>query len=111
MTLDPISDYKVAKENFDEAYTKMAKIRRIIGDTSQMLQHPYEFMVSGTDVVYPSEVGLVRTPTLFASDWPNAKQIAQSLVALHQTYRVAKNAWNNLSQTDRAAVEKLADQT
>lgn len=110
MTLDPVSDYKVAKEQFDEAYTKMAKIRRVISDTSQMLQHPYEFMVSGTDVVFPSEVGLVRTPTLFASDWPNAKQIAQSLVALHQTYRVAKNAWSNLSQTDRAMVEKLPDQ-
>lgn len=111
MTLDPVSEYKVAKEQFDEAYTKMAKIRRIISDAGQMLQHPFEFMVSGTDVVFPSEVGLVRTPTLFASDWPNAKQIAQSLVALHQTYRVAKNAWNNLSQADRAMVDKLPDQT
>ena len=96
MPQDPIRDYKVAKEQFDEAYAKMVKIRRIINDTSQMLQHPYEFMVSGTDVVFPSEVGLVRTPTLFASDWPSAKQIAQSLVALHQTYRIVKNIWSNL---------------
>jgi hypothetical protein len=110
MTQDPIGDYKVAKEQFDEANSKMIKIRRIISETSQMLQHPYEFMVSGTDVVFPSEVGLVRTPTLFASDWPSAKQIAQSLVALHQTYRIAKNAWSDLSQADRANVEKLPDQ-
>jgi hypothetical protein len=110
MSQDPVQDYKVTKEQFDEAYAKMVKIRRIISDTSQMLQHPYEFMVTGTDVVFPSEVGLVRTPTLFASDWPSAKQIAQSLVALHQTYRIAKNAWNNLSQGDRANVEKLPDQ-
>jgi hypothetical protein len=110
MTQDPTRDYKVAKEQFDEANAKMIKIRRIITDTSQMLQHPYEFMVSGTDVVFPSEVGLVRTPTLFASDWPSAKQIAQSLVALHQTYRIAKNAWSNLSQADRANLEKLPDQ-
>ena len=110
MPQDPIRDYKVAKEQFDEAYNKMVKIRRIISDTSQMLQHPYEFIVSGTDVVFPSEVGLVRTPTLFASDWPSAKQIAQSLVALHQTYRIAKNAWSNLSQADRANLEKLPDQ-
>ena len=111
MTQNPVSDYKVAKEQFDEAYNKMVKIRRIISDTSQMLQHPYEFMVSGTDVVFPSEVGLVRTPTLFASDWPSAKQIAQSLVALHQTYRIAKNAWSNLSDSDKTTVEKLPDQT
>ena len=110
MSQDPIRDYKVAKEQFDEAYNKMVKIRRIINDTSQMLQHPYEFMVSGTDVVFPSEVGLVRTPTLFASDWPSAKQIAQSLVALHQTYRIAKNAWSNLSPGDKANLEKLPDQ-
>jgi hypothetical protein len=110
MSEEPIDAYKVAKEQFDEAYSKMAKIRRIITDTSQMLQQPFEFMVSGTDVVFPSEVGLVRTPTLFASDWPSAKQIAQSLVALHQTYRIAKNAWSNLSQSDRANVEKLPDQ-
>jgi hypothetical protein len=110
MTQDPIRDYKVAKEQFDEANSKMIKIRRIISETSQMLQHPYEFMVSGTDVAFPSEVGLVRTPTLFASDWPSAKQIAQSLVALHQTYRIANNAWSNLSQEDRANVEKLPEQ-
>jgi hypothetical protein len=110
MPQELVRDYKVAKEQFDEAYSKMVKIRRIISDTSQMLQLPYEFIVTGTDVVFPSEVGLVRTPTLFASDWPSAKQIAQSLVALHQTYRTAKNAWNNLSQEDRANVEKLSDQ-
>jgi hypothetical protein len=111
MSQDPVHDYKVAKEQFDEAYNKLVRIRRIITDTSQSLQHPYEFMVTGTDVVFPSEVGLVRTPTLFASDWPSAKQIAQSLVALHQAYRLAKNAWSNLSQTDRANVEKLPDET
>jgi hypothetical protein len=111
MSQDPVRTYKDAKEQFDEAYSKMARIRRIITEASQMLLHPYEFMVSGTDVVFPSEVGLVRTPTLFASDWPTAKQIAQSLVALHQTYRIAQNAWANLSQEDRAGVEKLPDRT
>ncbi len=110
MPQDPIHDYKVAKEKFEEAYTKMIRIRRIVTDTSQMFQHPYEFLVTGTDVVFPSEVGLVRTPTLFASDWPSAKQIAQCLVALHQTYQTAKNAWAKLSDTDKANVEKLPDQ-
>ncbi len=109
MSPDPIRTYKDAKEQFDEAYTKMVRIRRIITDTSQMLQHPFEFIVSGTEVVFPSEVGLVRTPTLFASDWPSAKQIAQSLVTLHEKYRIAQNAWMNLSQADRANVEKLPD--
>jgi hypothetical protein len=109
MSQNPIRDYKDAKEQLDEAYTKLLKIRRIITDVSQMLLHPYEFLVSGTDVAFPSEIGLVRTPTLSASDWPSAKQIAQSLVALHQTYRIAQNAWMNLSQADRAQVEKLPD--
>ncbi len=110
MAKDPVLDYKVAKEKYDEAYAKMVRIRRIVTDTSQMFQHPYEFIVTGTDVVFPSEVGLVRTPTLFAADWPSAKQIAQSLVALHQTYRMAKNAWVNLSDAERTQVEKLPDQ-
>ena len=109
MSQDPIRAYKGAKEQLDEAYIKMLRIRRIITEVSQMLLHPYEFMVSGTDVTFPSEVGLVRTPTLFASDWPSAKQIAQSLVALHEKYRIAQNAWANLSEEDRANVEKLPD--
>jgi hypothetical protein len=111
MSQDPISTYKQAKEHLDEAYTKMIRIRRTITEVGEMLLHPYEFMISGTDVVFPPEIGLVRTPTVFASDWPNAKQIAQSLVALHQTYRIAQNAWSNLSQADRANVEKLPDRT
>jgi hypothetical protein len=35
MAQDPIRDYKTAKEQFDEAYTKMTRIRRIITETSQ----------------------------------------------------------------------------
>jgi hypothetical protein len=110
MSQDPIRDYKIAREQLDEAYSKMVRVRRIITEVSQNLQHPYEFMVSGTDVVFPSEVGLVRTPTLFATEWPSAKQIAQSLVALHVAYRTAKNAWMNLSEADRATAGKLPDQ-
>jgi hypothetical protein len=110
MSRDPIGNYKYAKEQLDEAYVKVARIRRTITEVSQMLLHPYEFMVSGTDVKFPPEVGLVRTPTLFANDWPSASQIAQSLVALHQRYRIAQNAWGNLSLADRAQVEKLPDQ-
>jgi hypothetical protein len=109
MSEDVVRKYKDAKEQLDEAYTKVIRIRRIITEVSQNLTHPYEFMVSGTDITFPSEVGLVRTPTLFASDWPSAKQIAQSLVALHQTYRLAQNAWANLSDADRANVEKLPE--
>jgi hypothetical protein len=111
MPQDPVRAYLDAKEQLDEAYNQVKKVRRIITEVSQMLQNPYEFMVSGTDVVFPSEIGLVRTPTLSAADWPNAKQIAQSLVGLHQTYRIAQNAWGNLSQADRANVEKLPDRT
>jgi hypothetical protein len=111
MAQDPVRDYKSAKEQFDEAYTKMARIRRIITETSQNLQHPYEFLVSGTDVRFPSDVGLVRTPTLDATDWPSGKQIAQSLVTLHQTYRLAKNAWVNLSDAERTQVDKMPEQT
>lgn len=111
MAQDPVRDYKIAKEQLDEAYTKMARLRRIITEASQNLQHPYEFMVSGTDVKFPSDVGLVRTPTLDATDWPSGKQIAQSLVNLHQTYRLAQNAWLNLSQAERAQVEQLPEQT
>ena len=110
MSKDPIQDYKVAKEQLDEAYSKMVRIRRIITDTSQMLQDPYEVLITGTDVAFPSELGLVRTPTLFAADWPSAKQLAQSLVAIHQTYAIAKNAWNKLSPEDMANVEKLPNQ-
>jgi hypothetical protein len=110
MSQDLIGNYKYAREQFDEAYSKVAKIRRTITEVSQLLQHPYDFIVTGTDVKFPPEVGLVRTPVLFASDWPNPAQIAQSLVALHQKYRLAKNAWVNLSQGDRAQVEKLPDQ-
>ena len=109
MSPDPIGTYRDAKEQLDEAYTKVSRVRRIITEVNQMLEHPYEFMISGTDVGFPSELGLVRTPTLSAGEWPSAKQIAQSLVALHQTYRIAQNAWMNLSQADRAAVEKLPD--
>jgi hypothetical protein len=110
MSKDPIGNYKYAKEQLDDAYSKVLKIRRTITEVSQFLSHPYEFIISGTDVVFPPEVGLVRTPTLFADNWPSAKQIAQSLVALHQRYRIAQNAWMNLSQADRAQVEKLPDQ-
>jgi hypothetical protein len=110
MSKDPVHDYKAALEQLDEAYNKMVRYRRIITDTSQMLQHPYEMMISGTDVSFPSILGLVKTPTLFASDWPTAKQLAQSLVALHQAYAIAKNAWNNLPPEDRANVEKLPAQ-
>jgi|WetSurMetagenome_2_1015567.scaffolds.fasta_scaffold528704_1 hypothetical protein len=109
MSQDPVFIYKDAKEKLDEAYTKVVKLRRIITDTSQMMTHPYEFLISGTDVAFPSEIGLVRTPTLLASDWPTAKQIAQSLVVLHEKYRIAQTAWMNLSQTDRNNVEKLPE--
>jgi len=109
MSQDPIEAYKEAKEQLDEAFTKVVRIRRIITEVSEMLQHPYDFMISGTDVVFPSEVGLVRTPTLAASEWPTPKQMAQSLVALHGKYRIAQNAWANLSQSDRSSVEKLPE--
>ena len=111
MSQDTARDYLDAKEQLDEAYNKVRKVRRVITDASQMLQNPYEILVSGTDVTFPPEVGLVRTPILSAADWPSAKQIAQSLVALHQTYRIAQNAWNKLDQADRANVEKLPDRT
>jgi hypothetical protein len=109
MSPDPIANYKDAKEQLDEANAKVIRLRRIVTEVSQFLQHPYEFMISGTDVNFPSELGLVRTPTLSADEWPSAKQMAQSLVALHQKYRIAQNAWSNLSQSDRAMVEKLPD--
>jgi hypothetical protein len=109
MSQDPVEAYKQAREELDEAFTKVVRIRRIITEASEMMQHPYDFIVSGTDVVFPSEVGLVRTPTLAAYDWPNARQIAQSLVTLHGKYRIAQNAWANLSQSDRANVQKLPD--
>jgi hypothetical protein len=111
MSADPIATYKDAKQQLDEAYTKVLRVRRIITEVSQMLQHPFEFMISGTEVGFPSELGIVRTPTLSAADWPSAKQIAQSLVALHQTYRIAQNAWTNLPLADRATLEKLPDRT
>ncbi len=110
MSQDLIGNYKYAREQLDEAYTKLARIRRIIAEASQMLQHPYDLLVSGTEVKFPPEVGLVRTPVLFAADWPSATQIAQVLVALHQKYRIAQNAWVNLSQAERSQVEKLPDQ-
>lgn len=109
MSQDPIRIYKDAKEKLDEAYTRVLKVRREITEVSQMLQNPYDFTVSGTDVTFPSEVGFVRTPILFASNWPSAKEIAQSLVALHEKYRIAQNAWANLSEAERADVEKLPE--
>ena len=109
MSPDPIGTYKDAREQLDEAYAKVQRLRRIVTEVGQFLQHPYEFMISGTDVSFPSELGLVRTPTLSADEWPSAKQIAQGLVSLHQKYRIAQNAWSNLSQSDRAMVEKLPD--
>jgi hypothetical protein len=109
MPQDPVRVYKDALEELDEAYNKMKKIRRIITDAGQMLVHPYEVLVRGTDVRFPSDVGLVRTPTLDASDWPSAKQVAQVLVTLHEKYRAAQGAWAKLSDEDRATVEKLPD--
>ena len=111
MAPDPVRAYKEAKEQFDEAYAKVVRIRRVIGDVNQMMVHPYEILVNGTDVVFPPEIGLVRTPTLFAADWPSAKQIAQSLVALHEKYRIAQKAWMNLSQEDKANLEELPEKT
>ena len=109
MAKDPVRNYLEAKDQLDEIFNKVLKIRRTVTEVSQMLQQPYDFMVSGTDVAFPPGVGIARTPTLSASDWPSAKQIAQSLAALHGAYTIAQNAWWNLPDEDKAKTEKLPE--
>ncbi len=109
MPADPVRNYQDARAQLDEVYARVVRIRRIVSEVSQMLSHPYDFMVSGTDVTFPPGVGIVRTPTLSASDWPSAKQIAQSIAAMHGAYAIAQNAWSNLSDSDRAKVDRLPE--
>ncbi len=102
MSEDPIRKYLDAKNELDKALSTVEGLKSIIGEVAKALNKPYSFMVSNVNVGFPAEVAMAGgIPTLNADEWPSAKQIAETLAALHKEHHQVRNLWFSLSETDR----------
>jgi hypothetical protein len=109
MDHDPIRSYLDAITRLDEAKAKVDNLRYLVEQTGQNLRHPYLFIVSNAGVSFPSEVAMSKVPTMNASDWPSARQIAEALASLHTAHDKARNAFYALSESDRKNVAPLPE--
>ena len=110
MAEDPIRKYIDAKRELDSLTEKVKKLQRFIEDVGNALRNPFRFMVSNVSVGFPPEVAMAGgIPTLNASEWPTAQQIAELLSSLHKAYHNALNAFMGIPEPDRKNVAPLPD--
>jgi len=102
----PIHKFSNANKEFNEAWTKVYKMADVISDVSrQMHTFPYELTITGTNIdLSPYVLETQRKHTLNSKDWPDAEQIAESILALHQSRKLVKECYEALSPSDKQVV-------
>jgi len=104
MSEDPVRKYLDGRARLEQALSKVNELASVVGPVGNALESdPLHLIVSNIDVGFPPEVAFsYRTPTLDAHKWPSAKQIAETLAAMHKAIHEVSNLWASVSVKDRA---------
>jgi hypothetical protein len=104
---DPIRKYSDAVREFEQSYENVRKLGDIVAEVGKyMNQKPLKMMVTKVSVGFPVELAIDKIEfTLNAEEWPNATQIAQTLVDLQAKASLVRSIWGSLSETDRNIVK------
>jgi len=103
MSEDPVRKYLDGKAKLDKALSEVQKLASVVEPIGSALRRdPWHLIVSNIDVGFPAEVSLVSgIPTLNAQQWPNAKQIAETLAAMHHAQHEVSNLWATVPTKDK----------
>ncbi len=108
MSEDPIRRYSYAAQEFEQAFDRICEIASIINQVRIHLdKEPHVFMISNLGVTFPAEISQAEGIfTLDAYEWPSVEDLAVAISTLATIRQRLKEAWNALSDTDKALVNE-----
>ncbi len=101
MSEDPVRKYLDAKRELDTVYAQIQRLQQVVGEVHSGLHRPFTFVVTNAGVNFPREAESAKLAALDANDWPSAREIAEVMAALYQTYKNVETYWKAIPEADR----------
>jgi hypothetical protein len=105
MAADPVQVYQEALANLDDKRRAVDKIVRVIKLASEALSDWRKVIVSNIAVGFPAEATL-GGKSINASDWPSAKELAETLSAWHNANHKVRDVYSGIPQNRRRGIEE-----
>lgn len=101
MADDPIRAYLDAKREFDQTKRNVEKMVAVVRDAGNKLGRCHDVSVSDVGVGFP--VG--RGASISGREWPDAKQLAETLADWHKQYNDLRNKYQAVPGADRSGLQ------